>query len=416
MFLGYTWYMKNILLTAFILGCFLVSEKVHAETKITTFLKIGIYSPEVKIMQQILNTDPITRVSSIGVGSPGFETNYFGALTYKAVVAFQSKNGLKADGLVGAMTREKLNAKLTTGGIPATTSSIIYPTGQNPNLVYPTTTPSNFTTPTITPISISAPASLFSTDIFSLSTTPIFISSISPINARPGDTVDILGSGFSNSMLAFLDVDNEVDFELINSGHIQIEVPDGEAEGSKWFYLANAHTDTRWTQPAFVLITTSLVNNSSDRFWEVLKTIERQNNKFLALADEKSNHWENTKKQIAKIFGEIIPIKPKTAHALVNNFFGGRITSTTTCTCPAYPGSIIYLTNLVVGGPMSIGYSPGSSTLHSNFNISVAGVQILGGTIPATFTCYQPSNTGCTSTDSANATIDSLRGVGTTAS
>lgn len=379
----------------------------YAYGQISGFLKLGMTSPEVKTMQQILNTDPITRVSAVGVGSPGFETNYFGMLTHKAVLAFQSKNGLKADGLVGAMTREKLNAKLITNGISTTTSSIIYPAGQNPNLVYPTTTVSNTTTSTASPI--------VSTDIFSLSKTPIVISSISPINALPGDTVDIFGSGFSKKMLAFLDVDNKVDFELINSGHIKIRVPGNEAQGSKWFYLANAHTDTRWTQPAFVLVTNSLVNSSSDQYWEVLKTIERQNNKFLALVDEKSNHWGNTKKQIARIFGEIISTKPKTAYAQVNNFFGGRITSVTTCTCPAYPGSIIYLNNLVVGGPTSLGQSPGFTTVHSNYNLNVAGVQILGGTVPTTFSCYQPSNTVCTTTESANATIDSMRGVGTTA-
>lgn len=396
--------MKNILLTAFILGCFLVSEKVHAETKITTFLKIGIYSPEVKILQQILNKDTSTKVATFGPGSPGSETNYFGAMTKKAVMAFQAKNGLIADGLVGAKTREKLNMFATVS--LTSSSQIFYPYGQNPNLVYPSTT----TTQNTTTVSSGS-------NILSLSQTPISISSIYPNNALPGDTVDIRGSGFSDKMLAFIDIDKAVDFELIDSGHIKIVVPDNETQGSKWFYLANAHTDTRWTQPAFILVTNSPVNNSSNQFWEALKVIERQNNKFLAMSDQKSDYWHDTKERIVKIFKEIIPIKPKTAHAQTNNFFGGRIISVMYCACPANPGQIIRINNLVQGGPTSLGYSPIYSTLHSNFNISVANVQVVGGTTPSTFSCLEPAYPqGCQEIDSAEATIDLLRGVGTSAS
>lgn len=397
----YTIPMKKVFLMSLIIFSAVFVDSVHAEGKITSFLKIGTYSPEVKTLQQILNKDPLTKVASYGTGSPGFETNYFGILTHKAVAAFQAKNGLVADGLVGAKTREKLNSVNTITYI-VPNQQTIYPYGQNPNLVYPTTT-----TQTVLPVS---------TNVSSLSNTEILISSVSPVNPAPGQIVNIFGSGFSENMLAYIDIKNSLGFDFVDSGHIKIKIPAGETEGSKWLSLANAHTDTRWTQPTFVLVTNSPVASSSNQFWDTLKVIERQNNKFLALASEKPNNWEKFKKQFVGIFENSFFGGTKVAYAQVNNFFGGRILSTTPCLCPANPGSIIYLNNLVVGGSSSVGYSNIYSKLHSNYNVSMANVQILGGTTPSTFSCQEPAYPqGCQEIDSADSTIDLLRGVGTTA-
>ena len=79
-----------------------------------TSLSVGVSSPDVKRLQQLLNSDPDTRIAAAGAGSPGNESNFFGSLTRQAVEKFQVKYGLaKAGdagyGLVGPKTRAKLS-------------------------------------------------------------------------------------------------------------------------------------------------------------------------------------------------------------------------------------------------------------------------------------------------------------------
>ena len=76
-------------------------------------LSKGQVHDDVLRLQQILNSDPDTRIADEGVGSPGEETNYFGNLTEKAVQKFQEKYGLATQGnpgygFVGPKTRAKL--------------------------------------------------------------------------------------------------------------------------------------------------------------------------------------------------------------------------------------------------------------------------------------------------------------------
>lgn len=77
-------------------------------------LKRGDTGPDVKALQVLLNADPETRISEIGPGSPGKETDSFGALTENAVKRFQVKHRIASQGVggygeVGPKTRAKLN-------------------------------------------------------------------------------------------------------------------------------------------------------------------------------------------------------------------------------------------------------------------------------------------------------------------
>lgn len=89
-----------------------------------TFKK-GMSSADIKRLQILLNSDPDTRIASVGAGSPGNESNSFGLLTEKAVQKFQEKYGIakKGDegyGSVGPKTRAKI-AEVFSQGVPAAT-------------------------------------------------------------------------------------------------------------------------------------------------------------------------------------------------------------------------------------------------------------------------------------------------------
>lgn len=84
----------------------------------TTELKQGNTGVSVRELQIVLNSDPETRVSNQGAGSPGQETSTFGPGTFSAVVKFQEKyseeilvpqNLEEGTGIVDDLTREKLN-------------------------------------------------------------------------------------------------------------------------------------------------------------------------------------------------------------------------------------------------------------------------------------------------------------------
>ena len=93
-----------------------------ASTKFTKNLAVGIANAQVKILQKVLNSDPDTKVSSSGVGSPGKETTYFGPATKKALQKFQVKYGISGPGkegygVFGPKTKAKANEVAKAKGL-----------------------------------------------------------------------------------------------------------------------------------------------------------------------------------------------------------------------------------------------------------------------------------------------------------
>ena len=102
-------YLISVLgLTALLFGPFVGRAEVFTHNLI-----LGSQRPEVKILQIFLNFDSATRVSQVGAGSLGQETDYFGAKTKQALIKFQTKYGLQLElGCLGSQTRTFLNQKI----------------------------------------------------------------------------------------------------------------------------------------------------------------------------------------------------------------------------------------------------------------------------------------------------------------
>lgn len=77
--------------------------------KISKQLSVGSKNSDVLTLQKFLNKQGII-ISTKGAGSPGKENNYFGTMTKKAVIKFQTKNKIKpANGIVGPKTKALIN-------------------------------------------------------------------------------------------------------------------------------------------------------------------------------------------------------------------------------------------------------------------------------------------------------------------
>ncbi len=118
----------------------------------TQNMRQGARSTEVRYLQIVLNKDTATTVASIGAGSPGNETDFFGPATHNAVLRFQEKykeevlrpaNIPAPTGFVGSLTRTKLNAILR--------GDFVITPSDPPKITPPTPAPAPAPTPAPTP-------------------------------------------------------------------------------------------------------------------------------------------------------------------------------------------------------------------------------------------------------------------------
>lgn len=114
---------KFLLGLAIVFAVVAFAATTYAYTFSTT-MKMGSKGPEVMELQKVLNAAGFT-VSTTGAGSPGMESTYFGAKTKAAVIKWQASVGLVADGIVGAMSRAKLNAVAPSTSLPAGCTSTV---------------------------------------------------------------------------------------------------------------------------------------------------------------------------------------------------------------------------------------------------------------------------------------------------
>lgn len=122
---------------------FLSAGKVFASDIPSNFsftedLELGDKGEEVKYLQIFLNNYTDFKVATVGVGSPGNETEYFGVLTEKAIINFQEKyfddilapwGFSKGTGMVSTTTRAKMNEIISNQSLSSDKISIssLYP-------------------------------------------------------------------------------------------------------------------------------------------------------------------------------------------------------------------------------------------------------------------------------------------------
>lgn len=118
--LGYARYLYNSSGTGPWKGCLPKTTPTSIPSisgSITANLRMGQTSPQVLLVQQILNRNGFV-ITVSGGGSPGNETSYFGSLTREAVRRFQCAKGIACSGTeattgygrVGPATRSALNS------------------------------------------------------------------------------------------------------------------------------------------------------------------------------------------------------------------------------------------------------------------------------------------------------------------
>lgn len=88
-----------------------------ASSRFTRSLQPGMYGEDVRALQIFLNTAGF-RVSETGLGSPGFETSFFGAGTASALMRFQASRGIPALGIFGPRTRTIVAEQNATSSSP----------------------------------------------------------------------------------------------------------------------------------------------------------------------------------------------------------------------------------------------------------------------------------------------------------
>jgi hypothetical protein len=109
-----------------------------SSSQLTLNLSLGTIDPQVLILQQLLNTAGFTLATS-GPGSPGNETDKFGALTYAALKNFQCTEGIACSGsessngygLLNAATRAALAVAVSNSSSSTVTSTTTVATDDN---------------------------------------------------------------------------------------------------------------------------------------------------------------------------------------------------------------------------------------------------------------------------------------------
>jgi peptidoglycan hydrolase-like protein with peptidoglycan-binding domain len=278
--------MKNFYTKLFyvLLLCAVVPSFVYAY-QFTQNLKQGDSNADVMELQKILNSDSLTAVATIGSGSKGNETNYFGNLTRQAVIRFQEKyrseiltpNGLSAGtGFVGVSTRVKLSA---LSSVPATTTvvkpsnNVVIPPKTQQNSAFNEVNPSEKKTMSsffggilnkINEQSVSSMSSILDKDTLSLFPSfskEVKVFNIEPYQAKPGQKIVVNGTGFAQNGNIFSFGSSKTEsLSCAYATYCEVSIPSGVSMGEQSVSLENSNgNSSKQTFSAKVFVTNSPV-------------------------------------------------------------------------------------------------------------------------------------------------------------
>jgi peptidoglycan hydrolase-like protein with peptidoglycan-binding domain len=188
-----------------------------ANFSFTRYLSVGSTGEDVRNLQKILNSDPQTRVSLTGAGSPGQESDYFGAKTASALIKYQEKHredilipaGITSGtGKVGLYTMTYLNR------LPA---SVISPVSNA------TSGSQNVAKNIESPIKNGVIPQKYAFHVFSLKDLLIFGTSHTKI--KTGDSLALVGYGFDKNTTVHIGSNSSIPASPSSDSDISIKIP-----------------------------------------------------------------------------------------------------------------------------------------------------------------------------------------------
>ncbi|MDO8575499.1 MAG: peptidoglycan-binding protein [bacterium] len=235
-------------------------------------LKTGMMGHDVLELQKILNKDPDTRISEIGPGSPGNETDYFGTKTKNAVIKLQEKysstillpSGLKSGtGYVGKWTKimlETLNILPSELKFSTTTDTI---KSEVKNILSKGIIPQE-----------EAFQGIFSNDLS--------IFGISHVKIKSGDTLKISGQGFDSDTMINIGSDYTVKANITSDKSVYVLIPN-ISRGVYQIWASNSTSNTKNTSSIFLTIGDTTYERP--RISSVTPTYANKNDTIIITAD-----------------------------------------------------------------------------------------------------------------------------------
>lgn len=415
----------------------------------------GLDSAEVKMLQIFLNADPQTLVKSTGPGSPGNETTYFGSATQNAVERFQViyKSVIldplgfsNPTGIIGARSRSVLNQVLDNlrNNIPANTNIFIGRVVQNTGTSTAATVDNNLLFQSIGTGSTSLAVATTATS--TASTTPLRI-----------ETTSIPSATVGSSYYAVIQASGGDNASSYGWGVLYGSLPNGiTPRGTTCIssqckgVLLLSGTPTSAGSYTFIIrvtssnqyVTKEMVINIQDRAGTVTQNTTNTsttNSNTSTSGDSSSNtstssstssSSSNIGAALAVVGGAVavssiassLSSSGSTAGSSgssgtsggIRTVFGGPISYVQYCTCTTF--ILLFIYDYDLKSVIQLLYIPGVSTLKDKYNIFHAGPTVLGGYTPGSTPCMVYIGEGCTQIGSPTGIIDTLRGVGSSAS